>query len=271
MVRVLRSGVRGDDVSEWQHFLLGEGYKVRDDRMFGPETEAATREFQRDAGLLVVDGVVGARTLGAAMAEGFDARLVEVDAEDRAGPAWPPMPEGVVPIGYAERQQLFGAIESKPASTLDPDAITITNNWTKNYITPVNIPQITKLAASRPGRGWQRSGKVLAHRFAANQLLLVFQAWDDAGLLNHLVSFDGLWVPRYVRGAPGVLSSHAYGTAIDLNARYNQLGHTPALTGQTGCLRELISAALACGFWWGGWRWGPNTRIDGMHLELFRF
>lgn len=55
----------GDDVAELQHRLLQLGFDPgRCDGMFGPRTEAALREFQRNVGL-PADGTCGPRTLKA--------------------------------------------------------------------------------------------------------------------------------------------------------------------------------------------------------------
>ncbi|CAM3601991.1 N-acetylmuramoyl-L-alanine amidase [Kibdelosporangium persicum] len=57
--------VSGDDVLELQERLLQLGYNAgRPNGVFGPQTERALREFQRDYGL-TVDGMCGAETVGA--------------------------------------------------------------------------------------------------------------------------------------------------------------------------------------------------------------
>jgi N-acetylmuramoyl-L-alanine amidase len=71
--------LRGDDVRALQRRLNGFGFDAgREDGIFGPGTEAAVREFQRNTGL-AIDGIVGHVTLHAV------ARLrPDVDATSRA-------------------------------------------------------------------------------------------------------------------------------------------------------------------------------------------
>lgn len=64
--RLLRQGDHGDDVTAWAQRLLDLGYDPGGlDGVFGLALDRATRELQRDTGL-VVDGVVGPKTRGAA-------------------------------------------------------------------------------------------------------------------------------------------------------------------------------------------------------------
>jgi hypothetical protein len=68
---MLRIGKRGRAVGRWQEFLVGQGRLVGSvDRVFGPQTDAATRSFQ-GAGGLVADGVVGPATLAYAEDLGY--------------------------------------------------------------------------------------------------------------------------------------------------------------------------------------------------------
>ena len=60
--RVLRRGMRGEDVRELQNKLASLGYDVGPvDGIFGPRTERAVIEFQKNNGLKV-DGIVGPQT-----------------------------------------------------------------------------------------------------------------------------------------------------------------------------------------------------------------
>ncbi|MDP9072676.1 MAG: peptidoglycan-binding protein [Actinomycetota bacterium] len=55
---------RGDDVAELQRQLGALGFDAgRVDGIFGPQTEAAVRDFQRNVGLAVSDGMFGPETL----------------------------------------------------------------------------------------------------------------------------------------------------------------------------------------------------------------
>jgi Putative peptidoglycan binding domain len=63
--QLLRRGSRGAAVATWQWRLrLALGRDVGVDEVFGPQTEAATRDFQR-ARRLTADGIVGPRSRAA--------------------------------------------------------------------------------------------------------------------------------------------------------------------------------------------------------------
>jgi N-acetylmuramoyl-L-alanine amidase len=65
MLFVRRPMLRGDDVAELQHRLNGLGFDAgKEDGIFGPDTEAALTEFQRNAGL-ATDGILGPETAAA--------------------------------------------------------------------------------------------------------------------------------------------------------------------------------------------------------------
>ncbi|HYO63823.1 MAG TPA: peptidoglycan-binding protein [Pyrinomonadaceae bacterium] len=71
-MRILRKGMKGDDVRQWQEFLNGQGLGVGTaDGQFGNRTFQATVQFQRRHGL-GSDGVVGNNTLSKAKELGFD-------------------------------------------------------------------------------------------------------------------------------------------------------------------------------------------------------
>jgi len=59
--RILKRGMRGDDVYALQESLMELGYNLAVDGVFGSETEGLVKDFQRAAGL-TPDGIVGPKT-----------------------------------------------------------------------------------------------------------------------------------------------------------------------------------------------------------------
>lgn len=257
-MRTLYLGLSGDDVTAWQHFLVGIDPQsdVVASGFFDVVTKAATIDFQRKVNL-GADGVVGPGTLGKAMGLGFDP--LSDDRPDENGPNWPPAPaEG--PLSVADRGSVFGTFAYRAAGTsANPEAIVITDTWPATNIVDVELPQLIGVS------GAPSSGKVMFHRLAAPQLAALWAAWEAAGLKDRVLTWGGSWAPRFIRGSRTTLSNHAWGTAFDINVQWNMLGTRPALKGQKGCTRELVQLANDHGFYWGG---HFKTRSDGMHFEI---
>ena len=121
------------------------------------------------------------------------------------------------------------------------------------------MPQLAKVAGAPTG------GMVRFHRLAAKQLQNLWSDWEKTGLLPLVLTWDGSFVARFVRGSRSALSNHAFGTAFDINEPWNALGTRPALSGTHGSVRELVPLANKNGFFWGG---HYNGRADGMHFEI---
>jgi peptidoglycan hydrolase-like protein with peptidoglycan-binding domain len=268
----LSHGDRGPEVRAWQIFLAERAvHRIDVDGVFGMETEEATRRFQA-LERAVPDGVVGPETIRRARARGFD-------NDPHAAPAARPQPAAAAPMSLAppapsqasflpppppfrpilttaQRQALFGAFAWEAAPRPDNhEAIRILDRWEEQSIVPVSVPQLA---------GFHRS-RVRFHRKAAAQLQALFAAWGSHGLLDRILTYDGGFVPRLMRGSATVLSAHAFGSAIDLNAGWNPLGRTPALGGRTGSVATLVAIANDNGFFWGG---HFQSRPDGMHFEI---
>lgn len=252
----IREGSTGGAVRAWQTFLRGRGaLDVVADGNFGPRTTAATEAYQASKGL-TADGIVGAGTYAFAIADGLPVVVDPTAAQ--AGPSWPPRPTNLAPLSKAEREARFGRFAFVSAPGADPDTIRITDGWEAQNIVTVTVPQLKHIGHPLT------AGHVQIHRKLRDDFLALWQAWEDAGLLDRVLAWDGSFVPRFQRGSRTALSNHAWGTAFDLNAATNALGATPALVGQTGCVRELVEIANAHGFFWGG---HFQTRADGMHFE----
>ena len=127
-MRALRKDSSGARVKAWQNFLVGQHLQdalspeliaqhteeralaFQNSAVFGTLTDIATRAFQQQNGL-VVDGIVGNRTMGVALAKGFPL-IQEPGNIDKNGPNWPPAPTSLRPLsGTVARERVFGRFE----------------------------------------------------------------------------------------------------------------------------------------------------------------
>ena len=128
-MRVLKKGVRGNDVAQWELFLHGAGFtftKPRDN-VFDAETEKLTKQFQKK-NKLVPDGIVGNATFGAAMLQGFEA----VPFVDEPAAKFPRKPNFEPIVGNAARNALFGPLKFRPGPLKGDhgkETITVTNDF----------------------------------------------------------------------------------------------------------------------------------------------
>jgi hypothetical protein len=219
-------------------------------------------------------------TLQRATANGYT--VVPDDYYDiRSGTAFPVMPANLTSPSNDSRNDLFTCFNflqhSRPPRP-DAEAIIIKDacdgsagDWVAAKIIEVDLPQL------RFARGYH--GRFRCHAKAVGHFRRLFEAWETADLLHLIISYDGCFVPRYIRkraphptkGHPAkssrevsALSNHSFGSAFDINFTDNQLGEVPALCGQRGSVRELVEAANAEGVFWGG----HFARLDGMHFEI---
>lgn len=270
----LREGDKGPWVERLQHRLTTEGFRLVADGIFGRNTAYQVRAFQAFENL-DVDGVVGELTWKA-LDEAQNARR----GDDAESWAWapkplpdpssaPPRPDFDPIRGNLGRHEVFGWFEYAPAPTLhNPEAIKFLDDWPQKNIVQIELPQLVKIPGIEQdgrivGQG-PRLGKVSVHRYIVCQMLELWEAWQDAGLLDRVITWGGLWAPRFIRGSRSVLSNHCFGTAFDINVPWNLLGRAPAPAGKRGSVWELVELAHAHGFYWGG----HFQRKDGMHFEV---
>jgi hypothetical protein len=256
MLRVLRQGMRGDDVRKWQYFLIGQGFNPGPaDGTYTEQTSIATGDFQIKCSISP-NGAVTNSTWALALSLGLG---VAADvSRDEDGPNWPPQPGFASPSTSGARADIFGRFTFTPSPVpSNPEAIKLSDGWYAKNIVQIAIPQFDKL------QGFPHS--IPFHRLAVNQLLSLWRAWEAEGLLGEILTWDGSYSARFMRGSRSVLSSHAFGSSFDINAQWNALGAQPALTGQKGSVRKLVVIANDYGFYWGGHN---DNRPDGMHFEL---
>ncbi len=257
-MQILRRGGEGDEVQRWQRFLIGQGLlAAAADGVFGPITERATRAFQRRA-KLGVDGMVGPMTYAAALQRGFNPGFTDPQGGADGGD-WPPRPEFLPLVANADRAAVFGEFRYEPVGA-DTDDIRILGGWQQANIRPVTVSELAGV------KGAPATGRIWVHRLVGEQVQALFRAWEEAGFGDLVLSWEGSFAPRFVRGSRTTVSNHAWGTAFDINYQWNRLGTTPALRKDRGSVRELVPIAHAHGFYWGG----HFSRCDGMHFEVAR-
>lgn len=181
---------------------------------------------------------------------------------DLWSPDFPRRPGFSPLVSTADRQKIFGTFEYRSAPIGgNPEAIVILGDWADRNIVRVEIPQMARSKIMHAPKA------MYFHRLAADQLCGLWMDWEAAGLLHLVLTYEGSFVPRFIRGSRSVLSNHAFGTAFDINYAWNQLGATPMGAGKKGSVRELVPIAHRWGFYWGGHFAG---RPDGMHFEVAR-
>lgn len=164
--------------------------------------------------------------------------------------SWPRKAAALAPsaqltyITPAQRDQYYGPITYVAAPTADnPEGIRITNDFEAQNIVRKSFPLI---------------GRAAIHRKAAPSLEAALSEIESRGL-GHLVrSFEGGYYPRFVRNSRSNLSSHSYGTSIDINARENA----------QGTLGTEDQDRLGAIFEQYGWYYGKRfSNPDPMHME----
>lgn len=247
-----------DLVGDLQKFFLGRQMPISVDEKFGQETKEIVARYQASNGLRV-DGAVGAQTWGRLLQDGFRPQDWQPDSAgteggDQNNPAFPEKPKG---RGAPNGLLLFGkdfTFKPQPLPKL-PEHVEPEAGWVLKNIGTAYVPQLTQIKGSPEVRF---NVRLIA------QLEAVFSVWESLGLIGLVKTWDGGFETRYIRGRNDKLSNHSFGSAFDLNARWNPFRSEPALVSEVGTVRPLVRSAYQLGFYWGGWY------NDGMHFEAYQ-
>ncbi|HSK23870.1 MAG TPA: M15 family metallopeptidase [Egicoccus sp.] len=208
------------------------------------------------ADVLVPAGIGDELGAGAANAlivghEGADGGPEPEDLADRLGDELAAEAEVIRPPAPQQAKvKQAGRVSLEPFTytSRGDGTIAIHGDWVAQNIVPVDIP----------GMGTTRCHKVMVP-----QLRAALREVAEAGLYDHLDpgQFAGCFVARHILWNPSrALSMHAWGLAIDFNARDNGYGVIPKMD------LRIVEIFEKWGFSWGGWWSVP----DGMHFELER-
>lgn len=153
-----------------------------------------------------------------------------------------------IPHGIDAIRKLYG----DPRPFIGADG-TVSPTWERGILTGVDLPAPIAL-------GWGddlKVSRIRCHRECADTVRKTFQSIYDSGLWPTLKTYDGCYAWRPKRTS-SKLSIHAWGAAIDINAKWNPLG---AKSTQD---ERLIKTFKDFGWVWGG-DWATS---DPMHLQL---
>lgn len=147
-------------------------------------------------------------------------------------------------ITTSQRDAWFGPLRAIPfPQPNNPEAVLITNDFERNNVITETFPIL---------------GTIRIHKAAAPSLQRIMREIEAKGWAHKIKTFDGSYVPRFVRGSSINLSSHAFATSIDINARENGQGMLPTRDQED----------LAPIFEKHGWYWGKKfSKTDPMHFE----
>ena len=274
------------EVQRWQYFLLKQNVPQVGiiDAQFGAKLEDATKIFQIQHNLKPT-GRLDQPTLATAPAANYTV-LSDAYYDDKKKSSFPPEPGGLSSPSNADRNAALGCFTFKqlPLSNRgDKDEVVPlkscdgkVTDWRRTNIVDIEVPQLRFAAGYR--------GRMTCHRLVAPHVTALFAEWEKQDLLHLIRTYNGSYNPRYKRGKSpspnghgvkssdqvSALSNHAFGSAFDINEPDNPYGHEPTLCPQRGCTRELVKAANALGFYWGG-HFSSVDNKDGMHFEFAQF
>lgn len=269
---VLKVGMMNNrDVEAWQTWLDRNGYSCGQiDGDFGKKTQGATLGFQfahKECG--IPNGELNDTTLAVATALGFRLpsaqQLVTQPPVAVAGSAWRyPEPPACGMLSATRRKEVFGSFKWSPYPAADSSgqSVEILGGWEEANIVNLYVPQLEGMPWFDEG-GKPCNGHLRIHRLLVPHVLEAYAEVERRGYLGDLLTVDGGFNARYMRRSRTSLSNHSYGTAIDHNCNWNQMGKTPAKPGRDGCMWRVASVFIELGWYWGG----HFSCGDGMHLE----
>lgn len=220
---IFKLSSRGEEVKEIQEALTKRGHSLGEiDGIFGNATRRAVIAFQKEVGLNA-DGVVGPQTW----------KSLHLNTPIH-------QPELKVPKSRQELYETFG-------DPLDAD------HW-KVYGGFCTVPPELNHVFQYQ---WQGQNGFWCNKLLVPVFEKVYYGIAQEGLASKLYSFDGCRAVRKIRGGEE-LSMHAWGIAVDHNARSNLLGSDGDM--DLGIVKIFEEEE----FTWGG----HFTRKDPMHFEF---
>lgn len=127
-------------------------------------------------------------------------------------------------------------------------------NWCEMLVIPPFAS--TRILNAASGKPWD---KVYCNKDMAKALIDTLELLHIRNLLREIKTFDGCYMPRFVRGRAGVYSWHSYALALDFNSKENPLGQPSKWS------EEFLNTWVENGFIVGA---RFNHRKDAMHFQF---
>lgn len=153
------------------------------------------------------------------------------------------------PNGYEQIVATFGDITKYIRADGE-----ISADWEDEILDVVQLPFPIALSWAPQ----QQVTRLRCHKLLVGTVHAVFQEVQNQDLAETVQTFGGCYMYRPQRGAGEVISTHAWGIALDLNPGTNQRGTSGNMDPR---LRQIFQAA---GFTWGG---DFTTVKDPMHFQ----
>ncbi|MGB8816333.1 MAG: M15 family metallopeptidase [Rhizobiaceae bacterium] len=179
---------------------------------------------------------------------------------------------GLISVSETQLEAVLADPASRPLFTVGDTGISYSvesgghvrfeGDWEKDNIVEELVPQLAGKMALL-GQIEKFDGKVRLNKDAMPSFKAAMTEIEALGLLDRILSFDGAFVPRTIRGAASRLSKHALGLAFDINCQSNRYGQSALEQDQPGSVKELAPIFEKHGYRWGGTYPTP----DACHFE----
>jgi peptidoglycan hydrolase-like protein with peptidoglycan-binding domain len=253
---IIKLNDRGIQVQMWQTLLIKLGFAPgKVDGVFGAKTLGETHTFQ-EIFKLNRNGKVDDFSFILACHKAKEKGLSE--QEKKILEYYPSKPN-FSSLSKIEIENIFGEFKYE---VYDNGNIKILDNYERENIVNVYIRQLDGIKI--PYANSYSRGNIRFHKKAKEQLIAFFNTVQKEKLNKLILTYEGSFNPRFIRGSKYRLSTHSFGIAFDINKKWNDLNKIPANIGEQGSIRELVHIANNYGFYWGG----HFSRLDGMHFEI---
>ena len=262
-LKLLSRGSQGKLVAITQKALSEMGYDIADSKgVFGTSTELAVKSVQRVKNI-DADGIVGIDTWKVLCISNPNFRSKVQCPNEDAG-QWCDTGISETPT-YGDLWREFGFFDLPGWSQLN--IVKCDLSEVEEFYTHVYVGHLGKAHSAFDHGNWFG---FICHRLVVNRFREAFVKIAQSGMSEKIITFDGCYNVRKMRENQQLWSTHSWGIAIDLNARWNPFGGISHGKGRID--NDIVKIFKDGGFYWGGNQLVRNTthfqfcRLNGHHV-----